>query len=63
MMTQALGGAVSGADKDSESAATDRGTSVAQHNGTMQTRREMDESACQAEQNLPCMPAAIDATN
>jgi len=62
-MTQAPDGAVSETDKDAESAAADRGTSVAQHDGTMQTLREMDENACLAEQNLPCMPAAIDAAN
>jgi hypothetical protein len=38
-----------------------RGTSAAQHTGTMQTPREMDENACLAEQNLPCLPTALDA--
>jgi hypothetical protein len=40
---------------------SDRGRSAAQHNGTMQTLRETDENACLAEQNLPSLPAALEA--
>jgi len=40
---------------------SDRGGSAAQHNGTMQTLPETDEDACQAEQKLPCLPAAFEA--
>jgi hypothetical protein len=62
MITKAPGRTASDADKDSEKATADRGTSAAQHTGTMQTLCETDENACLAEQNLPCSPAAFDAT-
>ena len=42
-------------------AVSDSGTSAAQHTGTMQATREMNENACLAEQNLPCLPAALEA--
>ena len=62
MITKAPGGTASETDKDSEKAARDRGTSAAQDTRTMQTLCETDENACLADQNLPCSPAAFDAT-
>jgi hypothetical protein len=42
-------------------AVSDSGTPAAQHTGTMQATCEMNENAGLAEQNLPCLPAAIEA--
>ena len=42
-------------------AVSGRGTLAAQHAGTMQATHEMNETACLAEQNMPGLPAAIEA--
>ena len=42
-------------------AVSDRGTLAAQQTGTMEATHEMNETACLAEQNMPCLPAAIEA--
>ena len=41
-------------------AVSGRGTLAAQHTGTMQATHEMNETACLAEQNMPCLPVALD---